>query len=197
MAMPRKTSLTFHPATSNRWRDLEALFGPDRGADSGCWCMWWRVIRREWEEMGKAKRKAAFKIIVESGKVPGILAYDGKRAVGWCAVAPRETFPGLDRSPVAKAIDAAEVWSITCFYIDRAYRQQGVMAALIAAAARHVAKNGGRMVEAYPVEATREMQWADGFTGLASAFRAAGFEEVARRRPRRPVMRRKVRARRV
>ncbi len=182
--------LIFHPLTPDRWDDLEALFGPERGAGSGCWCMWWRVTRKEWEAMGKAKRKVAFRKLVKSGAVPGILAYRGAKPVGWCAIAPRETTPSLDRSRVAKPVDDSPVWSITCFYIDRAVRERGVMAALIEAACDHAARNGATLVEAYPIEPARSLEWGEGFVGIASAFSACGFSEVARRTPTRPVMRR-------
>ena len=40
--------LDIRPLTPDRWADLETRFGP-RGACAGCWCMWWRLTRREWE----------------------------------------------------------------------------------------------------------------------------------------------------
>lgn len=185
-------ALTYHPLTAERWADLEALFGQERGADSGCWCMWWRLTRKDWEAMGKAGRKAAFRGLVEAGAVPGLLAYDGGRAVGWCAVAPRRDTPGLDRSPVAKPVDHEAVWSITCFYVDTAYRRAGMLEQLVEAAARHAARNGARLLEAYPHDRGERTGAGDVFTGLAAVFRRAGFEEVARRKPRRPVMRRRL-----
>ena len=131
-----------------------------------------------------------FKHIVEKGDGPGILAYDGDRAVGWCAIAPRSATPGLDRSPVAKPLDDAPAWSITCFYIDTQHRRHGMMAAVIEAAVEHARRNGARIVEAYPIDAERRALWGELFVGAASAFRASGFTEVARRTPTRPVMRR-------
>ncbi len=85
--------LAFHPLMAERWADPEALFGPERRAGSGCWCMWCRTTRKDWEVMGKARRKAAFRKIVTSNAVPGIFAYDGVAPVGWCAIAPRTTTP--------------------------------------------------------------------------------------------------------
>lgn len=190
--MAQTAKLAFHPLTAERWGDLEALFGPERGASSGCWCMWWRLTRKAWEDMGKAGRKSAFRALVEGGHVPGLLAYDGGRPIGWCAVAPRRDTPGLDRSPVAKPIDGEVVWSITCFYVDTAYRRAGLLEPLIEAAARHAARNGARLLEAYPHDRADRPGSGDVFTGLASTFRRAGFEEVARRKPTRPVMRRRL-----
>ncbi len=187
------THLAFHPLTPERWVDLERLFGPDRGAYSGCWCMWWRTTRNAWTAMGKAKRKAAFKDLVEGAAVPGILAYDGERPVGWCAVAPRRDTSGLDRSPVARPVDDAEVWSITCFYVAAPYRRDGMMTALVEAAVAQAGRAGARVVEAYPHDRSNRVGAGDVFMGLASAFRRCGFHEVARRTPKRPVMRRQLR----
>ena len=87
--------LSFHPLTPGRWRDLERLFGL-RGACAGCWCMWWRLSRPEWNRgKGDGNRKA-FRKLVRSGAEPGVLAYADGEPVGWCAVAPREQYPRLD-----------------------------------------------------------------------------------------------------
>ena len=93
-----------HPLTPERWADLERLFG-ERGACGGCWCMWWRLTRREFEQNKGDGNKASLRALVESGPPPGLLAYDGDEAVGWCAVEPRESYPALARSRVLKPID--------------------------------------------------------------------------------------------
>jgi hypothetical protein len=71
-----KQNFTFHPLTPSRWADLEILFG-ERGACGGCWCMWWRMRRSEFNQAKGNSNRIAFKEIVLSGHRPGILAYDG------------------------------------------------------------------------------------------------------------------------
>jgi GNAT superfamily N-acetyltransferase len=186
-------SYTVHPLTPDRWGDLEALFGPTRGAISGCWCMWFRLTRGEWAELGRDGRKRAFKRLVTKGPPPGLLAYDvAGRAIGWCAIAPREATPRIAVSRVAKPVDDRPAWAITCFYIDRGFRRQGVMAALIAAATRHAGAAGATLVEAYPMETVKGDAWGAAFVGVAGAFRAAGFTEAARRTPNRPLLRKAI-----
>src|SRR5437867_9852589 len=100
--MPTKVTrpgLTFHPLTPDRWPDLAALFGP-RGASSGCWCMWWRQSRAEFAARRGDGNRRAFRALVEQGPPPGVLAYAGGRAIGWCAIAPRRDYPRLERSRV-------------------------------------------------------------------------------------------------
>src|SRR3989304_3883173 len=104
---PKATSLPdveFHPLTPNRWSDLETLFGP-RGAIGGCWCMWWRLKRSDWERLRGSGNKRALKKIVASGAEPGLLAYADGQPIGWCAIAPHEEYPVLDRSPTLEPVD--------------------------------------------------------------------------------------------
>jgi GNAT superfamily N-acetyltransferase len=181
--------LEFHPVTPERWGDLERLFG-ERGACGGCWCMYQRLKRAEFEAQKGEGNRLAMKEIVDSGVVPGILAYDAGRPVGWCSVAPREHFSTLARSRILKPVDDQPVWSIVCFFIDKEYRRRGVSLALLRAAVDYVRQSGGSIVEGYPVE-PRKPRMPDPFvwTGLAGAYRKAGFVEVARRSETRPIMR--------
>jgi GNAT superfamily N-acetyltransferase len=181
--------LQFHPLTTDKWMDFESLFGP-RGACGGCWCMFWRLTRKEFERhKGEGNRKA-MKAIVEAGKIPGILAFAQDRAVAWCSVAPREHFTALARSRILKPLDNLPVWSISCFFVEKNYRHKGLSTQMIKAAVDYVKKNGGSVVEAYPVESKKDkMPDAFAWTGLASAFIKAGFKECARRSETRPIMR--------
>ena len=152
--------------------------------------MWWKLTRSEFEKKKSAGNKRAIKRIINSGEVPGILAYAGSEPVGWCAVEPRDAYPTLARSRVLKPVDDKPVWSVVCFFIAKAYRRKGVTVRLLEAAIKYVRKRGGKIVEGYPVE-PKKGATADAFayTGLASAFRKAGFVEILRRSPTRPIMR--------
>ncbi len=111
--------------------------------------------------------------------------------MGWCSVAPREDFSVLGRSRILKPIDDLPVWSVVCFFIAKEDRGQGASVALLEAAAKYVRRQGGKVLEGYPVEPKKTpMPPVFAFTGLAAAFRKAGFAECARRSPTRPIMRR-------
>lgn len=181
--------LRFQPLTPKRWRDLEALFG-ERGACGGCWCMSWRLRRSQYDQQKGPGNKAAFMAIVATGPAPGVLAYSGGKPVGWCAVAPREVYERLENSRVLTRIDDQPVWSVTCFFVAKPFRRAGVSTQLLKAAVAHAAKFGGIIVEGYPVEPRKDpMPDVFAFTGIGSAFRKAGFKEVARRSSSRPIMR--------
>jgi len=179
----------FHPVTAKRWRDLEALFGP-RGACGGCWCMWWRLTPAEFNRQKGDGNKRAMKEIVDSGQVPGILAYAQKEPVGWCSIGPREVFPRLERSRILKRVDQQPVWPVVCFFVAKSFRGRGISGKLLEAAVDYAQKQGARIVEGYPVEPKKDhMPDLFAYHGLASAFRKAGFVEVARRSETRPIMR--------
>jgi GNAT superfamily N-acetyltransferase len=182
-------AITVRPLTADRWADFERLFG-ERGACGGCWCMLWRLPRQQFDAQKGDGNRAAMRAIVAAGVEPGLLAYRGREAIGWLSVAPRADFSGLARSRLMKPLDDEPVWSVTCLFVHKDHRRTGVSAALLRAAIAHVRRRGGRIVEGYPQE-PKHGAMADVFawTGIASAFRAAGFTEVARPAPTRPVMR--------
>ena len=185
--------LDFQPVTSECWPDLELLFGP-RGACGGCWCMYWRLRRSEFDQQQGEGNRLGLKTIVDSGEVPGLLAYHGSQPVGWVSVAPRTTFSTLERSRILKPVDERPVWSVVCFFVAKPYRRKGVTVQLLRAAAEYAGQRGAEILEGYPVE-PRQDKVPDPFvyTGLASAFREAGFEEVLRRSETRPIMRKTLR----
>ena len=156
--------------------------------------MLWRLKRSEFEKQKGDQNKTAFKAVVDSGQAPGILAYANGSPIGWCAVAPRETYPALDRSRVLKRIDDKPVWPIVCLFIARPYRRKGVSVELLKAASEYIRHRDGKIVEGYPVEPRKDaMPDAFAWTGIASAFLEAGFVECERRSDSRPIMIRNVR----
>jgi GNAT superfamily N-acetyltransferase len=184
-----KSKYNFYPVTRENWKDFENLFG-EKGACAGCWCMYWRMKRSKYDAMRGAGTKMKMKELIHKGIVPGILAYEANKPIGWCSVAPREDFPVLDNSRILNRIDNRPVWSIVCFFINRHYRKKGLSIDLINSAKEYVKAKKGKIIEGYPVE-PKSGKTADVFawTGLSSAFKKAKFKEVARRSETRPIMR--------
>ena len=187
--------LVCHPLTPDRWDDFETLFG-ERGACGGCWCTFWRRPRSEFNaNKGDGNRRFMLDVVT-GGPPPGLIGYLGGEPVGWCAVAPRAEYPALGRSRILQPVDDTPVWSVSCLFVRRDQRKKGLSVRLLRAAVEYVRERGGTVVEGYPVEPKAgEVPAAFAWTGLAAAFRAAGFREVARRSETRPIMRRDVPAR--
>jgi GNAT superfamily N-acetyltransferase len=184
--------VTIQPLTSDRWPDLEALFGPD-GAEGGCWCMWWRFSPK----VAKAKRgegnRMALRQRVEERRSTGLLAYQDGEAVGWVSIAPREEYERVRTSQTWRPIDDLPVWAIVCFFVRADQRGQGIAGALLDAAIQHARDQGATTIEAYPKDrdvvgnepiSDRRLYW-----GTLAMFERAGFVEVARRNRVFPIVR--------
>ncbi len=182
------TELSFHPLTRNLWNDFEELFGA-HGACDGCWCMHWKLRGKAYDEAKGYETRQLHKEIVDSKTVTGLLAYLHGDVVGWVAVEPRTAYERLAHSRVLKPVDEQEVWSVPCFFVAKKFRRQGINVELLKAAVEYVRSKGGRIVEGYPIDNGKEIPAPFAFTGTASAFVKAGFKEVARNSPTRPIFR--------
>lgn len=180
--------LSFHPLTQKLWRDFELLFG-ENGACGGCWCMYWKLRGKDFSENTGDSARQMQKSIVDSKTIPGLLAYSEGYPVGWVAVEPRAAYPKLAHARVLKPVDDQEVWSVTCFFIEKKHRRKGITVELLKAAVEHVKNCGGKIVEGYPVDSKNNQPAPFVFTGTASAFIKAGFKEAARNSPTRPIFR--------
>jgi GNAT superfamily N-acetyltransferase len=181
-------ALEFHPVTPDRWPDLEEFFG--QGGHANCWCMWWRLKGPEFDSQRGEERKQGLKAIVDSGEVPGLLAYAGARPIAWCSIGPRETFGRLERSPTLKRVDDRPVWSIVCFFVSKPYRGKGLMLPFLDSVLDYAGSRGAETVEGYPIDAAGGLAGYSGYTGIASTYRKAGFVDVLHRSGRKMIMRR-------
>lgn len=182
-----------HPLTPDRWPDLEAVFEA-KGCSMarGCWCLYYRESGKVEPPAGSTAsedRRARLRALAGADPPPGLVGYRDGAPVGWVALAPRADYPRLRRSPVAKAVDDAPVWSVVCFVVPPAHRHQGVATGLLRGAIDFARARGAPALEAYPID--KEVPGADAWlwNGAMSMYRKAGFVEVARRRPERPVVR--------
>ncbi|MCJ7424312.1 GNAT family N-acetyltransferase [Candidatus Bathyarchaeota archaeon] len=183
--------LTFHPLTSERWKDIEKLFGEDSICRS-CWCMWWRLSSSEWEKRKGSDRKEALKTIVSQGRVPGIMEYSDGQPIGWCSISPREEFHRLERSRTLKRTDRQPVWSVVCFFVAKPFRQKGMAAKLLEAAIKYAGKQGIKIIEGYPNRSSEKQHDTNIYTGLASMFQKAGFTDCGSTSKKRTIMRYKL-----
>ena len=154
--------------------------------------MFWRLRRSEFARSSADERRAGLRGLVESDQAPGVLAYAGDEPIAWVSLGPRERFPPLERSRTLTRVDDQPVWSIVCFFVAKPYRRQGLMVQLLAGAVAYAAAQGAQIIEGYPIDPPADHRvsgGSEGYMGLASAFRKAGFAEVARPSERRAIMR--------
>jgi len=187
--------LAIKPLTPSRWPDLEAIFNA-KGCSvaRGCWCMCYRRSgHRTPPPPGTtvaAANRLDLKALVEAGEFTGLIAYRGRTPVGWLSLGPRESYAKLRRSPVMKPVDDQPVWSIICFVVPSEFRGEGVARALLDGAIAFARKRKVKLLEAYPVDKAARSQDDSMWFGAKSMFDSAGFKEVARRKPARPIVRR-------
>jgi len=177
--------LQFHPVTRERLPDL-ARFSEGHGKFRYCSCMRWRLTSTQFRKSTKDDRVAALEQLVEEDTPIGVLAYAEGEPVGWCSIAPRETYEALERYRALPRIDDSPVWSVVCFFIDRRVRRRGATLSLLRAAVEYARSNGATIIEGYPVEPGPRLYT---YMGSPSTFRAAGFRDVTPKGQARIVMR--------
>jgi len=201
------------PLTADRWDDAVAVFGT-RGDPASCWCQFFRLGGEQWRQSTVQTNREALRSQCQEAQAqgrpaPGLLAYLGREPAGWVAVAPRQDYPRLGRNRALVALlavtdggaarDAPDddqqegsVWSVTCFVVRTGFRRRGVAAALLDGVVTYAAEHGAAAVEGYPVDVAPGVRRASSelYHGTRSTFAAAGFAEIGRTSPARPVMRR-------
>ena len=152
--------------------------------------MLWRLDRKTFDAGKGEQNRDAIRSLFDADPSPGLLAFDNGTAVGWISVAPRPAFPYLERSRLFKGNDTPGLWSVSCLTVAKSHRRQGLSVALLEAAAGYAKEQGATAIEGYPIAPDRpNYPPVYSWTGIESAFAKAGYEEVARPSPIRPVMR--------
>ena len=152
--------------------------------------MWMRQPTAEFRLLkGEGNRRALRSLVVR--RPPGLLAYEAGEPVAWVAVAPREDYVRLENSRVLEPVPGERVWAAPCFFVKPSHRGRGLTLALLRAAAAFARRHAAGSLEGYPTT-NRAQPQAPAFvhTGFESTFRRAGFREIARRSPTRPILRR-------
>jgi GNAT superfamily N-acetyltransferase len=162
-------AIRVRPVTTATWADFEALFTA-RGSPHYCWCAVYRF--KGAHVMSSEEKRRMTRRLVEDGVPIGVLAYDAEVPVGWCSVAPRESFVKLERSRTMGRASSAPTWTVLCFFVRRTHRRAGVAQALLGGALTAARAGGARVVEGYPHDTAGISATHRGHSRL---FRALGF----------------------
>lgn len=184
---------TIAPLVPELWADFEDLFGK-QGACYGCWCTHFRLPPAVRRENDRQRNKDHIRERIEAGP-PGLLAFDDGTAVGWMQVGPRADVPewnnqGRGSAPVDPG-DASDpgVWAITCFFIRTKARGRGITHRLVQGGIDFARGNGARVIEACPMDLSKDSRSIGLFVGSSRVFERAGFQRIVERKPGRPLMR--------
>jgi hypothetical protein len=94
-------NLKIRPLPPDLWPAIEDLFGRN-DACKGCWCMYGRIGSAYRSRPGE-KNKEAFWEVVKRGPAPGLVAFMGEFAAGWCQLTPRDAVPWAGSMVAAQA----------------------------------------------------------------------------------------------
>jgi len=175
------------PLTASTW-DALATFFREGGDPRWCWCQFQRLRSKDMSRMKVPELRERLHGQAQSDQPPGLVAFDGERAVGWLSLGPRTDFERIVRSRVIPKVDDRPVWSIVCLAVSPAVRGRGVARALLAGAIDYARGKGAIALEAYPVRLpTNDAGDAEAihpnaaFTGTLPMFQREGFAVVADR----------------
>ncbi len=169
------------PLEESTWPDFARLVEKHNGVWGGCWCMGFHP-----EGVGKGKtaaiNRAEKELRVLEGRAHAALVYGGELAVGWCQFGPTSELPGIKhRREYETGLDQMPDWRITCFFVDREYRGQGVAAVALEGTMQEIARLGGGMVESYPEDVEgRPVSGSFLHNGTLAMFERLGFQRTRR-----------------
>ncbi|MFN3548955.1 MAG: GNAT family N-acetyltransferase [Mesorhizobium sp.] len=182
------------PLTIELWPALEDLFGP-QGACYGCWCTYFRLPPARRRAGTRETNKAHLLNRVEAGPPPGLIAFENGVPTGWIQIGPRADVPEWNNARRVSALldgegarDPAN-WAVSCFFIRSKARGRGLSHRLVDAGIRFARDNGARILDACPIDEAKQSKSVGLFVGSTRVFAAAGFRQVALRKPGRPLMR--------
>ncbi|MEL7013228.1 MAG: GNAT family N-acetyltransferase [Pseudomonadota bacterium] len=159
------------------WDAFAALVERHNGVWGGCWCMAFHAAGAGCEDGETPDHRQQKETLVRRGETHAALVFDGADCVGWCQFgSPRE----LPRIKSKRAYEEAQPvqadWRITCFFVDKARRKEGVAAAALSGALEQIAALGGGRVESFP-EDTADRKVSSSFlhNGSLAMFELLGF----------------------
>ncbi|HLE65111.1 MAG TPA: GNAT family N-acetyltransferase [Candidatus Bathyarchaeia archaeon] len=188
MAGEPKAAYTTKELGADTWPDFERLFEKHNGVQGGCWCMFYQRPHPVRAEMSRTERttmnRKDKREWVREGRSHGIIVYKGRTPVGWCQYGPREELPRIDAGRNYRKVEPLSpekrLWRITCFFVDKDHRGKGIANTALRATLESIGKQGGGIVEAYPVVSKKilaESQWI--WFGTPGMFKREKFKPVA------------------
>jgi ADP-ribose pyrophosphatase YjhB (NUDIX family) len=178
-------------ATADRWDDVAAVMGT-RGDPASCWCQFFRLRNADYQQTTVATRRAELREQVGQAPPPGVVGYDEDGTpAAWCGIGRRTGYPRLATSLVSKATEDADgLWAVVCFVVRVGRRRKGLSSAVLDGALELARRHGARAIEAYPIDlSVRAPSSSELYHGAFHVFQRAGFTEIARPKPDRPVVR--------
>jgi GNAT superfamily N-acetyltransferase len=168
--------LTIRPLGPETWAAFADFAERHNGVWGGCWCTWFHTLHADKTHTVEGNRALKERLVTEGG-AHAALVFDGDEAVAWCQYGSPDELPNINhRKEYEAGMTEPADYRITCFFVDKRYRRQGLSEAALQGALDLIAEAGGGRVEAYPQD-TQGKQITASFLYNCSriAFERAGF----------------------
>jgi hypothetical protein len=177
--------------TPETWEAFAAMVERHNGVFGGCWCTWFHTMPADKERTYEANR-ALKQRLVEEGRAHAALVMDGDEVAAWCQYGSPEELPNIyHRKQYDAEADLLPDWRITCLFVDKTHRRQGLSAVALGGAVELIAAAGGGVVEGYPHD-NHGAKKSVLYNGTRDLFERAGFDHVRPKGQGNCVMRRTV-----
>jgi GNAT superfamily N-acetyltransferase len=173
------------------WDGFAGMAERHNGVFGGCWCTWFHTMSSEKERTYDGNRSLKRRL-VDEGRAHAALVYDGDEAVAWCEYGTPDELPNIyHRKQYDEELDVLPDYRITCIFVDKRYRRQGLSAVALRGALDLIASAGGGVVEGYPHDNDGKRKSVL-YNGTRDLFERAGFDYIRSKGMGNCVMRRTV-----
>lgn len=178
---PITDELGFRILTPETWGDFEKMFLRHKGVSGGCWCMYHQVSSSQFQKLDKDARRSLHQERVSEGLASGILLYKDATVVGWAQFGKTVNLEQIlrTRKLIAWVNEGNQLpeWFITCLFVDKAYRKQGLQKYTLKSAIKAIEMLGGGLTAGLPFDFPEAGRPA--YNGSISLFEREGFQLVA------------------
>lgn len=169
------------PLTPETWPAFDDLVVRHNGIFGGCWCIWFHPDGPERGQGAEANRTLK-RSYVEQGLAHAALVVHGDVAIAWAEYGTPAELPSIHhRKQYDAEKDDDPDYRITCVFVDRRHRRQGLAEVAIGGALDLIAEAGGGVVEAYPhdlTHQTKKMSSSFLYNGTRRLYERLGFTYV-------------------
>ncbi|PNY82911.1 GNAT family N-acetyltransferase [Deinococcus koreensis] len=169
-------ALVVKPLDASTWDAYARLALRHNGVWGGCWCTWFHTTQAEKTHTAEGNRALKERLVCE-GRAHAAVVFDGEAAVAWCQYGPPVELPNIHHRKEYEATQTTPPdYRLTCIFVDKAYRRQGVAAVALRGALHLIAQAGGGTVEGYPHDTQgKKVSASFLYNGTRRVYEQAGF----------------------